>query len=108
MSSSTTQRSGESERAYGVIAAFLAQADAGGSTDWRPLVDRHPDLKEELEKFFGEYDALNRLAEPVRPAASDAITPTERARPALPSSEPPVFFGDYQILAEIARGGMGI
>jgi serine/threonine-protein kinase len=62
------------------IAGFLAEVDAGRSPDRRALLERHPDLATELERFFADHDVLglaglpHDLREP--PGAPDAMKVT--------------------------------
>ena len=76
------------------------------------MLARHPDLAAELQAFFADNDKVDRLAEPLRPLPpSDPVPPTL----ALGQAAPPTnglgkvrYFGDYELLEEIARGGMGV
>src|SRR5262249_18509493 len=86
----------------------------------------HPDLAAELTSFFANQDRFCQLAKPLPSAA-----PCPVQEPAPPNSsvdtvdqsppracgetvlnngprEPGNSFGDYELLEEIARGGMGI
>jgi hypothetical protein len=81
------------------------------------LLKRHPDLAAELEKFFAEEDKLGRLAAPRRPIAKVAhidATDTDLAAGTLHEMRvhnavaTPRSFGDYEVLDEIADGGMGV
>src|SRR5690349_10043645 len=78
-------------RADEVIADFLDAVRAGQGPDPREWLARHPDLTEELTSFFTDRAAFEGAAHVVRDPAV-----TVRS------------FGDYEILAEIARGGMGV
>jgi serine/threonine-protein kinase len=57
-----------------------------------------PVLADEVLAFFADRDQLTRLAQPLRRAQADI--------PAAPVE--PRSFGDYELLTEIARGGMGV
>jgi serine/threonine protein kinase len=61
------------------------------------LLARHPDLADGLNEFFADRAHVQRLAEPVR-AAVAGLCPGTALR----------YFGDYEVLGEIARGGMGV
>src|SRR5262249_32653118 len=76
----------------------------------------HPDLADELREFLAEQQHLDRVAAPLRqlaPAApcNNADLPTgppgdtTAAPPALASGR---CIGDYELIGEIARGGMGV
>ncbi|HKI33191.1 MAG TPA: serine/threonine-protein kinase [Gemmataceae bacterium] len=73
------------------------------------MLARHPNLADELRSFFADHDAAARLAPPQAAAPSEAPT----LAPGAPAAAPPVgttvrYFGDYELLEEIARGGMGV
>src|SRR5215831_6941233 len=77
-----------------VIAAYLEAVDAGQRPDRAEWLARHPDLAEQLTAFFADQDRLDALARPLHPAPAVGT----RVR----------YFGDYELLEEIARGGMGV
>jgi WD40 repeat protein/tRNA A-37 threonylcarbamoyl transferase component Bud32 len=97
----------------GVIAAYLQGVDAGQTPDRDELLRRHPDLADELRRFFGDQDQLDRLARPLRAAAEESDNEAALL-PALPFLSAPgagdrvSYFGDYELLDVIARGGMGV
>ncbi len=89
----------------GLIAAYLQAIDAGESPDRQELLDRHPQHAAQLGSFFANHDRMDRAAAPLRLAgASDSTNGTEDDG-ALPRMR---YFGDYELLEEIARGGMGV
>jgi tetratricopeptide (TPR) repeat protein len=90
-----------------VLAAYLQAVDAGQAPDREDLLARHPHLAAELHAFFATHDSLDRLAGPLRGAL--AAPPTNTAPPSPAAAGPPAAaFGDYELLGEIARGGMGV
>jgi serine/threonine protein kinase len=98
-------------RLESALAEYLKAVDLGERVDRQAMVDRHPELREELLSFFRNQDAFDRLAEPIREAAlgPDEATLDDRAGGTSAGGRPLVrYFGDYEILAEIARGGMGV
>ncbi len=104
-----------------ILAEYLGAVDAGQAPSRQELLDRHPDLADELRAFFADHDELGRLAHPAEavttpPVAADpgsatqahnapAIGPGDTAQ--LPGTRLR-YFGDYELLQELARGGMGV
>jgi tRNA A-37 threonylcarbamoyl transferase component Bud32 len=90
-----------------VIAGYLQQVEAGAVPDREALLARHPDLAARLRAFFADYDRLDRQA-------ADFRLPDDPNRTVGGTNEsadgPPRvrYFGDYELLEEIARGGMGV
>lgn len=87
-----------------VLAAYLQDAEAGKAPDRKELLARHPELAEELAAYFANRD---RFAQAAKPLATDAETiglPGDRKG----NGRRITYFGDYLLLDEIARGGMGI
>jgi eukaryotic-like serine/threonine-protein kinase len=127
----------QEQRVNEVMAAYVQAAEAGHAPDRHELLARHPELAAELEAFLVDYDRVNRLAGPLRevaraaqagdigavgPVRSKGDATTEGAarsdadptQPLNGSAHPPAagarirYFGDYELIGEIARGGMGI
>lgn len=90
-----------------VLAEYLRSADRGENPDRQALLDAHPDLTAELRSFFHNQDALQKMAAPLRAAALDATLPGRDQTAPAPGTLLR-YFGDYELLAEIARGGMGV
>jgi serine/threonine protein kinase len=89
-----------------IIADYVQQVEAGQVPDREALLLQHPDLSERLRAFFADYDRLDRQAGELRLSAdpnrtTDATTPAVE----LPRVR---YFGDYELLEVIARGGMGV
>jgi WD40 repeat protein len=98
------------QRVEEVLAVYLEAARTGQAPDRRELLARHPDLAAELEDFFGDHDLVRDLAEPFRTGAANADTPAPAAADTATflADHMPGRFGDYELLEEIARGGMGV
>ena len=80
-----------------IIARYLEDAAGGRPPDRRALIASHPGLAAQLEEFFRDHDAFR-----------GAVRATGRGPPELPALAPGERLGDYEIIEEIARGGMGI
>src|SRR5262249_13775503 len=89
-----------------VIAEYLQQVEAGAVPDREALLARHPDLAERLRAFFADYDRLDRQAANLH-LTGDPNRTVGGGEP--PGGWPGVrSFGDYELLEEIAGGGMGV
>ncbi|MDG3008423.1 protein kinase domain-containing protein [Paludisphaera mucosa] len=96
-----------------VIAEYLAAEDVGATPDRAAILAAHPDLAPELRSFFGGHDRFGRLAAPLRgdPAPTVDLAAAVSApgdAGGLPPGEQVRYFGDYEILEELGRGGMGV
>src|SRR5262245_7831922 len=121
---------GKEQRLGEVIAAYLEAVDAGWAPPRADVLASYPDLAADLSTFFVCQDEVSRLALP--PLPSPALpraettgrraethdlrpdldqTPTALVRRPLapdPAAEGLTALGDYEILGEIRRGGMGV
>ena len=87
-----------------VLADYLARLDRGEAVDRERFLAEHPEAADQLRSYFAACDELAQMAAP-----PGAFTP----RPEATVAEPPAAggpepFGDYELLEEIARGGMGV
>ena len=73
---------------------YLADLEAGRKPDRQAYLTRYPDVAEALSECFDGID----LAQSLRPSAPTAPQPEFIASP----------LGDFQIVKEIGRGGMGL
>jgi serine/threonine-protein kinase len=83
-----------------------SQARDGKNPDFEALARRHPDLVDEVRMLWATAMVAEDFA-----SVSQALDSVERA--ASTPNRPPVFeprqrVGDYEILEEIGRGGMGV
>jgi tRNA A-37 threonylcarbamoyl transferase component Bud32 len=82
-----------------IIADYLQAAEAGRVPSRQALLDAHPAFADELRAFFADYDRLDNRADALKLAAA----------PRPPAQRPKVrYLGDYELLEEIAEGGMGL
>jgi WD40 repeat protein/serine/threonine protein kinase len=86
-----------------VLANYLRAAEDGRAPDRMELLARHPDLAPELATFFAGQDQLGRLTAPLREAVSAVQESTIEEKLAESGR-----LGDFRILREIGRGGMGV
>jgi WD40 repeat protein len=96
------------ERVDAVIAAYLEAERAGQAPDPQELLAQHPDLADELRSFFADRDRFGQLVAPLAPAAAGAETRPPSPTPATQPGDRLRYVGDYELLEEVARGGMGV
>jgi tetratricopeptide (TPR) repeat protein len=85
-----------------IVTAYLKAIEQGQTPDRREWLERYPDLAAELEEFFDEQDRLEQLATPLR----DDLVLADREN--IETTKLPDLLGDFRIVREIGRGGMGI
>lgn len=113
-----TNRMSERERLLqAVMVTCLEECERGRTPDLPALQARYPEFSGELAEFLANQAQFDRLAAPLRVVAEAAkaqaavnltvidaggaaaeVAPGDRVR----------YFGDYELLEEIARGGMGV
>jgi WD40 repeat protein len=81
-----------------VIATYMKAVQAGATPSREDLIARYPAFAKELAAFFADQERFQRLAAPVRLAVTGVPPVGTKVR----------YFGDYELLEEIARGGMGV
>ena len=100
-----------------VLTAYFKAVDAGHAPEREELFELHPELAEELRDFFQGQDRLDQFAAPLRPVARAARQ--EVIDTCIQDNTPYTtedfgihkvvgIVGDYEILEEIAQGGMGV
>jgi WD40 repeat protein len=112
---SERNETGAPNRLDAIVAAYLREVAAGRAVDRQELLSRHPELAAELAAFFRDEDQFGRFVAPLRdngPASQPPTAAQAKDRPAEPSSATldlsRPLFGDYELLGEIAHGGMGV
>lgn len=111
-----------------LLLCYFEAMERGESPQRRDLIDAHPEFAEELTSFFEDLEAVNRFAAPLREAAfvepSSAPRPVDKAafwndREADPAADPNAVgpavssgdlgrIGDFRLIREVGRGGMGV
>src|SRR5262245_24184200 len=99
-----------------VLAPYLEAFDYGWAPPRDDLLTRYPELRPHLEGFFAAQDQVHALAGslgaqtmthgPASPA--DNVTTGLAGEGGDDPMDEPHSFGDYEVLGEVARGGMGV
>jgi WD40 repeat protein/serine/threonine protein kinase len=85
-----------------VLVACLEARDHGQPLDRQALLARYPHFAAELNKFLDDQEGLECQVAPLRAAA-------QRPEAALPpATAAPTELGDFRIVRELGRGGMGV
>lgn len=93
--------SDQEQQLEAVIAEFILASEAGAEPDRQQLLRQHPHLADQLRPFLAQRDRLNQLAEPIRDFGEDLhhfVGPGQQIS----------YVGNYELLEEVARGGMGV
>jgi WD40 repeat protein/tRNA A-37 threonylcarbamoyl transferase component Bud32 len=113
MNSSSADDPERDTRLDDLIAAFLQAVEDGQTPDRDGWLMQNPELADELRAFFANHDRMAGVGGRLRPLApveaNLAETPTTAAeKPADAALGTVRNLDDYELLAEIARGGMGV
>jgi serine/threonine protein kinase len=114
-----SSHSSRDRRVNEAIAAYLAECDAGRPPDRAAFLACHSDIAGELAAFFADRDCFQRAAAPLGGGEPPTLAPEPRSVSGVTSAQAPTaplgsslgtvrYFGDYELLEEIARGGMGV
>ncbi|MDA1051420.1 MAG: protein kinase [Planctomycetota bacterium] len=124
MSPSHDDVSRDDPRLNEILAKYLQAAESGEPIDREQIIQTHPEYADELREFFADKSQIDKLAgdavgkgsidEPTLPP--DSVTrldvPTLASSASVTVAPRPGtivrYFGDYELLEEIARGGMGV
>ncbi len=118
--------SNQQKRLEEILADYLQQLEEGKTPDRQELLDRYPELADPLRAFFSNHDHLCKLPSEFDVPAGPPSEPGDLAQPDVETVDvaesqagkqtvksetmatTPRMFGDYELLSEIARGGMGV
>jgi len=112
------ESSSREDRVNEAIAAFLEAVERGEAPNREKFLAEHADIAAEVRSFFAEHSQLRQMAEPGKfpPAESAGAPACDPEQPTvhvpmegLPDSGQVLYdFGDYELLQELGRGGMGV
>jgi tetratricopeptide (TPR) repeat protein len=86
------------ESTAGALEAYLAAVEAGTAPPRAEFLARHPELAEDLDACLAAMHFIGNAAEGPRSVAAAAQEPEQA----------PGQLGDYRIVREVGRGGMGV
>jgi tetratricopeptide (TPR) repeat protein len=99
------------QRVNRLLAEYLEAERLGQAPDRDELLRRHPELARELQSFFADKDQFGQLAgllAVATPKPADTATTTPESSSEAAAATKVRYVGDYELLEEIARGGMGV
>src|SRR5262245_9402354 len=110
---STNTRSADYGRFEELAEEFAARFRRGERPGLQEYIDRCPDLAEEIRELFPALVEVERVKEdqPARPGAAEvagALPAVGRVGEVAAARLPLGQLGDYRVLREVGRGGMGV
>ncbi len=96
----------QKDRLTDLLDGYLRRLEEGLPPPRENLLEANPDLADSLQAYFGSLDELHDMAAGFQPPAGDA-----GCGASLPESSPAGDerrLGDFRLLREIGRGGMGV
>src|ERR1700722_16933352 len=100
MDNEATRLSERDRRLDVIVTAYLKAIEAGEHPEPNDWLERYPDLAAELSAFFAGQHKVAALA-----GADTIAQPSSEGAGTLGKVR---YIGDYELLEEIARGGMGV
>jgi serine/threonine-protein kinase len=90
------------DRLAAILDDLTRQQRTGTTPDLDPIARQHPDLADEIRELWAAAQMADALARPPRTTTTlpQANGPT--------TVEPPRSFGDFELVRELGRGGMGV
>jgi serine/threonine protein kinase/tetratricopeptide (TPR) repeat protein len=93
---------GQTSRVIHILENYLAELERGRPPNSEQLIAQHPEFADVLRSYLDKLDVLHRAATGLRTPAEPVVPPGSS------SSEDRGRLGDFRILREIGRGGMGV
>jgi serine/threonine-protein kinase len=92
------------------IVAYLEAIEAGQTPEPEHWLETYPDLQDDLREFFANQQHVGGWTDSLRSVVRAARRETGVLDPEGPRHAKPLpqDFGDYELLDEIGRGGMGV
>ncbi len=113
----------DADRLDQILARYLTELESGKQPDREQLIVAHPQLAGPLRAFFHNHDEMRGVAEGIQ-GPSEAHDPEAAIPPGVELPTSPLApksstgfesgigcegrFGDYELIEEIERGGMGV
>lgn len=94
----TPSPTSQEERLERILAEYLRQMERGVVVDQQALLLANPDLADDLREFFANQARMQQLVGADRARSNGNGAALRKLK----------YFGDYEILEEIAHGGMGV
>ncbi|WP_372895364.1 protein kinase [Stieleria sp.] len=94
-----------------VVHEYYRLIENGESVPRHVFINRHKKFEQELHSFFADLDLLDQAVENCELTSDEAINATQVSQlkqSAVPPNASIRYIGEYLILGEVARGGMGI
>src|SRR6516165_9849569 len=113
MTSESGDAAAREERLGEIAFAYLHSLENGQAPDAQDWLKRYPEFAADLTQFLADEETLENLAAPLRQSTAGWMVKGDGWREAENALRPPPsafypLFDDYELLAEIGRGGMGI
>jgi serine/threonine-protein kinase len=94
------------ERLAQLLADLTEQQRQGHRPEIDVIAQQHPDLAQELRELWAAVQIAEEFAKPI--SDSQVTIDLGRARRSAEGPRLPRSFGDYELIEEIGRGGMGV
>src|SRR5262245_10651538 len=104
MASDVQQYLTHDERLARLLAEITERQRHGERPSLESLSRQHPDLAEELRQLW----AVIQIADEFGRSGQETTLPPAGPHPAGSTAKLPRTFGDFELLEEIGRGGMGV